>query len=740
MEISFFSQPRLPLDNALVPVSFDEWLGLSFDEASLPSYPQKNLKQILDLVRDERSNQVHIFEWLSIIEDQAQWGALPQDEQIASCLTVWKAILTNNLLAKITLFKVAQVADGRSAEIVSQITNSLEIAHKAKFINDSGLMAKVGWIVALQQQNYDDLAYVCYQHKQTVPSILKAFQLPRNNSYQGHVIEHICSMVHQGDINFVDDRWLADNAKSLTLTAHSTRFWECFIQRFNTVSYGEFCEDQVRQQCLPDLKNSLWSQLSVTCQDILALKFKLSQYFGLKAVSRALYSDEAAEVLEFTESEQRQIRSRSMFWDNYSTHIKRARALLPKPSYEYAVAHNGTVPPFVKMAPANITNVEVYIFEIGQIIAVEFLRGSLSELRIFKASNWNRKLLLESDSASHEEIRKLPQAEVHDHIIGWQYFCEKLLRERFKLVPNATVEQFKGLPPEVSSYSFISGLPKPAEEILLEREPKLSRWLEEFWSNELQSGKLAESLKGDQPGNKEIIEAMIAKQRGKTRLVQQKLSRAAEKSNPEAMWQLGKSLLLGRNNSPDLRKQGETWVAKAAGLGHVEAKETTDKFGIQPISNDLDRCLSLLSRVSEPDILKGVKLASCILKNTERLDQDKPKLITRLFKIMESSNQSEVRVQISNALENVAGNNLKWRLITALRAKGRKERIKAIQLMDELYWQGEREGIPGQVEKIVKEARRINHDDVVLAGLSALAKFGNTVAQRELNALPLKKR
>ncbi len=88
---------------------------------------------------------------------------------------------------------------------------------------------------------------------------------------------------------------------------------------------------------------------------------------------------------------------------------------------------------------------------------VEFLRGASSETRIFNNNEWNARRLFEADGLSLDDIRAMSQLDVHDHVIFWQYFCEKLLRTKFKVYPNTNIPYFKGLPPAVNSYSEARG-------------------------------------------------------------------------------------------------------------------------------------------------------------------------------------------------------------------------------------------------------------------------------------------
>ncbi|GAL03981.1 hypothetical protein JCM19237_2132 [Photobacterium aphoticum] len=188
-------------------------------------------------------------------------------------------------------------------------------------------------------------------------------------------------------------------------------------------------------------------------------QYGLSNFYELHGISRLLSHDDTESALGFDEQKRRQIHSRTMFWSNYTKHFQRIRALLPEASFHYIAQFNNGLPPFVdKLSSSGSQDSEVYIFEFSKLIVVEFLRGGLSETRFLNATDWNLKRLFDSRELSIDDIRSLSQQEVHDHLVGWQYFCEKLLRTKFKLTPTTDKPYFKGLPPSVNSYSETKGL------------------------------------------------------------------------------------------------------------------------------------------------------------------------------------------------------------------------------------------------------------------------------------------
>lgn len=90
-----FAQPRLPSANKLTSHSFDEFLELGITDDRTPSFPPKTLRQIVELVSAQRTDEVHIFEWLEAIENVVQWNMLDDQERERACIAVWTGVAVN---------------------------------------------------------------------------------------------------------------------------------------------------------------------------------------------------------------------------------------------------------------------------------------------------------------------------------------------------------------------------------------------------------------------------------------------------------------------------------------------------------------------------------------------------------------------------------------------------------------------------------------------------------------------
>ncbi|GAL03982.1 hypothetical protein JCM19237_2133 [Photobacterium aphoticum] len=95
--------------------------------------------------------------------------------------------------------------------------------------------------------------------------------------------------------------------------------------------------------------------------------------------------------------------------------------------------------------------------------------------------------------------------------------------------------------------------------------------VEQFWDIEFKTGKYGELGDAQQQSNVYLAKALMAKQLGNHDEYEMFIRKAADQGNPEAMWQLGRTMLLGARSTAQMRKQGEEWVGKAASLAHQEA-------------------------------------------------------------------------------------------------------------------------------------------------------------------------
>ncbi|MFB2657066.1 EH signature domain-containing protein [Shewanella xiamenensis] len=738
-----FTLPNLPRSNRLDRLVFDDWYDMGLFDEQLPSFPPKTLEQIVTLVLLNRSQEIHIFEWLDVLENQSQWDDLPDEMLERACIAVWSGIACNQTLGDVALFKIGLALDGKTTNIASQIIDSMEIARSVPQLDDL-LKYKIDWLLLLQRQDFYQLAQYCYKLNRTISGAVKWLRLPQMNSYETQLLSHLCAVsVQQQDDK--SDQWLAANFLALQATSHRIEILDQYIQTFGKVSFGKRCGKLIEQHCFPEQTNSYWGRLSISSQALLKTRFKLSNYYNLSSISSVLCSEEAGNVLGFLEDERRQIRSRSKFWSNYSSRFNRVRVLLPEQTFKFVSEINNALPIFInQIKQMDRTESEIFVFELEKIIVVEFLRGGMAETRFFNRNDWNSQRLFESAELNGEDIRAMSQLEVHDHLVGWQHFCEKLLRTKFNLLPNDGLTKFRGLPPEANGFSSAVGLPKPPANMLMERQKSLESWVERFWSVELQTGKFGYEQKKHTQSQTYMAKAFVSKQMGEQLEFEKNIKLAAEHGNSEAMWQLGKLLLLDTRSDSRTKKLGEKWIAKAAGLEHPDALATCKRYGFEPILNQQvgrsvvaddsslksAQCVELLRGIREFDQKKGIELAN----NLAVIDGDNKQIHTALLGLASRTKSVEIRKQVAEVIKRLNNDELIWQLASEFSLGKETEQEEAIRMLSELYKKGVRD-TKFEIRKIVNFATDYRRKKVQFFGLEELTKFGDVDAPYELYLL-----
>lgn len=583
-----FNQPKLPRINNIDKVSLDEYFYINNKDILIPSFPPKTIQEIIRLVAAGKIDTISILEWLDVIENTTQWKQLNTDEVNDACRAIWTAASLNSLLADIAFFKVGLALDGKKSSIHKDLLSSMHIARKVVINYEN--KEKLDWLISLQSKDWKALALSCVQSFMTPLQRISVLKLPKANEYYQMLPEMLINAVND-PLDKKLDAWLDRCFYSFKTTQERLIFCEEAIKNYD--DYGFELKKIIIEHCMPDVDDSFWYDLNESSKLTLKKKFNISNYYELKNISRLICSVDGVEALQLEEHEARQIHSRTMFWSNYSSRFNRIRCLLPQLTYNFIAKTTKKLSSQIEaFSEEKESNYEVYIFELEKIIVVEFLRGGLNETRFFKNNEWNAKRLFESEGLTVDAIREMSQLDVHDHVSSWQYFCEKLLRTKLKVVPDDNLPYFKGLPPSVNQYNSKTGLIKPDFSYLDERSRKLTPWVERFWQDEFKTAKYGNQSDLQKKSNVYLTKAYTARQLGNEEEYQLYLKKSAEQGNSEAMWRLGRSLLLGRGNSPKSRIDGETWIAKAAGKNHYEAVEAAKKYNITALKDDELSCIA----------------------------------------------------------------------------------------------------------------------------------------------------
>lgn len=645
--------------NNIDKMPFDDFFHIDGIDTLLPSFPPKNIQEIIRLVDADKSDEISILEWLDVIENVAQWKQLNTDEAYDACRAIWTAIGINSLLADIAFFKVGLALDGKKSSIHKDLLSSMHIARKV--VTNYENKEKLDWLISLQSKDWDELALSCIQSLMTPLQRISILKLPKANEYYQMLPDKLISAVSD-PLDHKSDTWLDRCFYSFKTTQERLIFCEEAINSYD--DYGFELKKIIIEYCMPDVDDSFWYDLNEKSKLTLKKKFNISNYYELKNISRLICSIDGVEALQLEEHEVRQIHSRTMFWSNYSSRFNRIRCLLPSLTYNFISKTTKKLSSQIEaFSEEKESNYEVYIFELEKIIVVEFLRGGLNETRFFKNNEWNAKRLFESEDLTVDAIREISQLDVHDHVSSWQYFCEKLLRTKLKVVPDDNLPYFRGLPPSVNQYNSKTGLIKPDFSYLDERSRKLAPWVERFWQDEFKTAKYGNQSDLQKKSNVYLTKAYTARQLGNEDEYQLYLKKSAEQGNSEAMWELGQTMLLTRNSSAEKRRTGEEWIGKAASFGHGQAVELATRFRIEFQKKEKKNLKDLQEQVKQREVKAVVEYASQLFHSQVYSERNKGLGLIRDIAI---DKYLELRKELLTLHRDCQDNNIRQQLLNIL--------------------------------------------------------------------------
>lgn len=245
-----FATPKLPRENSIERLSFDDFYELDIDGLGLPDFPPKSLMQIVDMVSDGRSQDIHIFEWLDALENQQQWDELDDSQRQLALIAIWTGIGVNPIFSEIALFKIGLALDGKPTSVVDDISSSMKIARTVPSLNELATM-RLDWLIALQEQDYHSLAEQALDDGSTLLAYVKKLRLPQAISYLPEVCKELTNCISLSNVSAYEDAWLFDNYHSFKATATKQNFCDQVITAFAEYSFGDLCKEIIEDFCLP---------------------------------------------------------------------------------------------------------------------------------------------------------------------------------------------------------------------------------------------------------------------------------------------------------------------------------------------------------------------------------------------------------------------------------------------------------------------------------------------------------
>lgn len=653
-----FEPPRTPVNNSLI--NADDIGGSSFGKSrsNVPQFPPISFSQIMTYIRNGHAEVITLSEWLLFFKSEVDID----DEQYGKdiFIQVWQAVDKFDSVANIAFFLASQYLE-KEQEYYPRFL--LETLNEAKPYLRNKHQNRIAWLIYLSEGNYCGCHKLAREHNTSTFDFIRRLKFAKPVFTRTKLIQNLVKSL-PFELSESDDFWLLTVIDDLTIKEQLLVAEDLINSSF---SFKSRTENWIIENCLPNEDKTLWHKLSSSSRNILKDKYDINDFYIFDQLAKLLseLANQVNNPLNINETESTQLKSRSEFWKNYSKGIKQVLLILPKLSYQLIEEELNVDEHKVIITNDLLATEEVVIFELGEYLFAEVLRGRSAELRIFEYSSRNIERLLNSRDISLSSIRNMTYSFVHDHEYLWQYSLEKLLRTKLNILPNSGLKYFYGLPKVVGKYSHVNGLKKPDDSKLSERVAHLERWNDKFWAEEEKTSKYKDFSPELKKSYRDLAIAKNALLDGQRAIYDKYLARAANSNNPEAMYLLGVSIINNPKAPIESKKNAEDWIKQSASLGYEPAAELAKRYGlnflVSPTKNDPYEGLGKVGRAVKRDIegIDSRPYSSLTIIDFEHLYENEK----------ESISLKKVYDELSRRKESARINMLKAKVLRTLKRK-----------------------------------------------------------------------
>ncbi|MEB3308677.1 MAG: EH signature domain-containing protein [Snowella sp.] len=481
----YFSQLKLPEITNIEANQLKELAGLSGKQSALkaikvpegvPHLPNKHprtINEIMEDIENKNFQNINFLEWIYCIYKKSEWDKINPEKSDTTSQFIWNYSQNNNSLKQLLFWNLILYINKQqtSTFFPQSLTNTF-----SKFIPQTQIDKVTCSIInalfsKLPQVEITKIAWQCLV---TPYQLFLDNQLPTKISIIDeslkyatlYFIEIATTNIHLITQNHIS--WLLNCFQEMSdeQRLYSVESILCEIPAEIGGKYPKLVE-WLRNNYGFNSANSRWSELSSNA------KFALQKWIG--AVNYNDFSNLVNEILNCLDKSSkdfRQLRSRRVFWSNYSDRFSRIRILLPE-SASLLSNNSFKNQEFAYLKNDGSEPTEICIFDFGEYFVVEFFRGKGSETRLFKNSAETNKFLFINSELSVKKIRALG-GEAHDHCTLWQVACNHWLLER-NIHPNQGLKLFKRVNAS-DSYDPKYGLTYPSGEERQKRERQVEQW------------------------------------------------------------------------------------------------------------------------------------------------------------------------------------------------------------------------------------------------------------------------
>lgn len=477
-----FRTPQIPRENKLSKYILMPKVDGALGARPLPNFPPLSLEQMISVIENDMADQISTIEWLALFRRDPQLLDSYSQQRYASA--VWRVLLKDKRLSQLAFYSIAMHIAGIQRFFPSFLLNSLTIA--ADFFHSRDRL-KIFWLDAVRNSNWPEALALAYNERLSphtfhtflaLPSI-KGTALPLRKEMIRFYLEADTEDVEVANwfVRSLDDYPIEESIIIIEETVHNL-----------TKRCDNFVDWLIKNVGLNGQKD-FGKRLSGSARLAISKLIRSSLFFKVHDLIMWLSNISNAEKLGFSEQSVKQMRARIFFWQNYSEKVNSIYLHLNPAAYEYTIKHHSNrLTEFCYVSypesPKSLDNEDFLIIGIDNYIIVEVLHGSLSEVRIFESTSRNKERLLDNPSLTLEGLRAMPCVAIHDHLVLWQYYFERMIREKYKILPNEELVRFVGLSKQNAIYSEVSGLPSPEPDLVRQRKSYLAEWLKGFFARD----------------------------------------------------------------------------------------------------------------------------------------------------------------------------------------------------------------------------------------------------------------
>ncbi|MEE2000709.1 EH signature domain-containing protein [Alkalimonas sp. MEB108] len=471
--------PDIPLPSGIQSLSrnIDSALDdLLFKDVRLPELPPRDISVILNLAESGLDAQVSVLEWIALLDGKERWDSVNHNQEYSSNILIWKTACKNHGLRYLLYWRLALYLDGHEISFSKGLVK--------QFANFQKYLAKVDkqrtlLLTGIYSGDTSELCQRALIFRMLPAQVLSKCGLPGQIKHSKDALKGLARYWVKNNKMFGYDELFTIIAK-LNDEEKDTFFSSALVDiPFAKLEQQETLLKLILGIYSPYVINSRFSKLNNAAQEVIKDLIGAMSFADFSKLIAKLTEPVVAGKLGLEEWEIRQLNSRVAFWSNYQNRLLGFSVFLPTSTYSLLKQMNFITDDLLFHKLIN-SNCEVCVLEFENHFILEFLRGSISGVRVIDKLSKQAQLLKNVSSvSSQQQLEAIPFLAEHDHFIYWQNACEKLLRTKFNLTPNKNLRKFlvtrkdKNGHTFYQEYSSLNGLPSLTAAQVLEREEVL---------------------------------------------------------------------------------------------------------------------------------------------------------------------------------------------------------------------------------------------------------------------------